>query len=154
FAGLYGVEEATAAKWEAGLVQPEPQIWERLRRLTLRTGSAIDEAQVRASPVYKYLAEMNDLTLPVVVSKGMIEALKGVGAWDETDQLVDTADFAHKSIYYEVSGTRALEIVQADPRWRSRDVLYAEVHCVAPLFGGIWVDGMIAPLRGQQAALI
>ncbi len=115
FAGLYGVDEVTVSRWERGLAHPNPEIWARLRDLTLKASSSLDEDLVKASPIYKYLADMKDLTHPIVASKGIIEALKAVGVMRPEDKPLDIAELAHKSPNYEVTGVRALEIIQADP---------------------------------------
>ena len=153
FAGLYGVDEATVAQWERGLAHPSPQVWARIRSITLSASSLLDEELVRASPVYKFLVDMEDLTKPIVASKGIIEAIKAVGALEIENRPFDLAEEARKSPCYEVSGPRALEILQADPGWGGGDIVYAEAHCMAlPL--GVWVDATIAPLPDRLAALI
>ena len=73
---LYGVDEATVSRWELGLTHPKPGIWARLRSITLKASSSLDEDLVRASPVYKVIVDMNDLTHPIVASKGIIEAVE------------------------------------------------------------------------------
>ena len=79
-AKLYGSDEATVSRWELGLAQPKPEIWPRLRSITLKASSSLDEDLVRASPLYKVIVDMKDLTHPIVLSKGIIEAVKGVGS--------------------------------------------------------------------------
>jgi transcriptional regulator with XRE-family HTH domain len=154
FAGLYGVDEAIVSQWERGLAHPPPQVWARIRSITLRASSVLDEELVRASPIYKFIVDMEDLTKPIVASKGIIEALNEVGALDEENYSFDLlVERARESPCYDVSGVRALEILDADPEWRCGDVVYAETHCmILPL--GIWVDAMIAPLPDRLAALI
>jgi len=154
FAGLYGVDEATVSQWERGLAHPAPQVWARIRSITLSASSLLDEELVRASPLYKFVVEIEDLTKPIVASKGIIEAFEAVGALEVANRPFDVAEEARKSASYEVSGTRALEIVQADPGWPSGDIVYAEAHCASPPLGGVWVDAMIAPLPDRLAALI
>jgi hypothetical protein len=87
-----------------------------------------------------------------MIPDGLLEA---VGA-SETVRTLEGEKFdghARNSPSFEVSGVRALEILQADPGWRGGNVVHAEVHCmVLPL--GIWVDAMIAPLPDRLAALI
>jgi len=155
FASLYGVADATVSQWECGVAHPDPQIWARIRSLTLGASSVLDEELVRVSPLYKDLVDIDDLTKPIVASKGIIEALEAVGA-SETVRALEGAKFdehARNSSSFEVSGVRALETLQADPGWRGGNLVYAEVHCmVLPL--GVWVDAMIAPLPDRLAALI
>jgi transcriptional regulator with XRE-family HTH domain len=154
FAMLYGVDETAASQWERGLAHPGPATWARLRSLTLRAGSLLDEDMVRVSPLCKVIVGMEDLTRPVVRSRGIIEALKEVGVSEGEDQRFDFAEFARKSPLYEVSGTRALEIIRADPRWLRGDIVYAEIHCLSPALGDIWLDAMVAPLPERIAAII
>ncbi|HWT77346.1 MAG TPA: helix-turn-helix transcriptional regulator [Candidatus Methylomirabilis sp.] len=153
FAGLHGVDEATVTQWERGLAHPSAQIWARIRSVTLSASSVLEEELVRASPLYKFIADMEDLTSPIAVSKGIIESIEAVGASKEENFPLDFAQLDRQSPHYEITGTRALEIIQADPGWRSDDIVYAEAHCLAlPL--GIWVEAMVAPLPDRLAALI
>jgi transcriptional regulator with XRE-family HTH domain len=154
FAILYGVDEAAVYQWECGLAHPGREIWARLRNLTLKAGSLLDEDLVRISPLYKIIVGMDDLTRPIVTSRGITEALKALGASEGEDKLFDAAELARQSPHYEVSGTRALEIIQADPRWSRTHIVYAEVHCLSPALGDIWLDAMIAPLQERIAAII
>jgi transcriptional regulator with XRE-family HTH domain len=149
-----GVDVSIVYRWELGLACPSPEIWARLRNITLKPSSLIDEDLVRASPVYKLIVNMDDLTSPIVASKGIIEALEAVGAFKGEHEPFDFAARARNSPDYEMSGTRALEIIQRDRRWRTGKIVYAEVHCLSPALGGIWVDAMIAPLPERIAALI
>jgi len=145
FAGPCGVDEVTVSQWERGLAYPAPQVWARIPSITLSASSVLDEELVRASPLYKFIVDMDDLTKPIVASKGIIEALEAVGASEAVGALEGKSafgEYARKNPCYEVSGARALEILQADPGWRGGDVVYAEAHCmVLPL--GIWVNAMI-----------
>src|SRR5262245_46894641 len=86
FAALYGTDDPTVSRWESGLARPNPEIWARLRDLTLRASSSLDEDLVRESPVYKAIVDIADLTCPVVASKGILEAVKAVGAADWEDK--------------------------------------------------------------------
>jgi hypothetical protein len=101
----------------------------------------------RVSTVYKYIVDIHDLTSLIVASKGIIEALKAVGAYDEEDLPDDITELPRGSPHYAISGARALEIIQADPRWHSGD-------CLAPALSDVWVDGIVAPLPERIAALI
>jgi len=154
FAAIYGVDEATVSRWERGIDQPKPETWARLRTITLKASSALDVDLVRASPLYKFLVDMKDLTHPIVTSKGVIEALKAVGASELEDKPFYITEPTRKSPLYEISSIRALETIQADPHWLGGDIVYAEVHCIVATFGDIWVDAMIAPLPDRLAALI
>jgi hypothetical protein len=153
FAALYGVDETKVYQWELGLEHPNPKTWSRLRNLTLSAGSLLDEDLIRVSPLYKVLVDIEDLTSPIVASKGINEVVEAVGALKGEGQPMDAAELAHGSPQYEISGIRALEIIQADPRWQAREIVYAEAHCVSLAIGGVWIDAMIAPLPGRIAAL-
>jgi hypothetical protein len=98
--------------------------------------------------------DIKRLTKPIVASKGIREALEMVGSLKEKDRPFGIAYFARKSPQYKVSGTRALEILQANPKWLRGDIVYAEVHCISPALGSVWVDAMIAPLPDRSATLI
>jgi transcriptional regulator with XRE-family HTH domain len=152
-AELYGVDEGTVYQWELGVLHPKPEIWARLRDLTLKASSALDEDLVKASPLYKYLVDMKDLTNAIVASKGIAEVLEAVGCLETDDKPVDFVELARRSPNYEISGLRALEIIQVDPGWLGGDIVYAELHCMSTALG-VWIDGMIAPLPDRLEALI
>jgi hypothetical protein len=154
FAELYGADEATVYKWEVGVVHPSPEIWARLRNITLKASSLLDADLVRASPLYKVIVDIEDLTSPIVASKGVLEAIEACGCGAGEDKLFDAGDLACKSPYYEISGTRALEIIQADPRWHSGEIVYVEAHCLSCALGDIWLDAMIAPLPERIAGIV
>jgi transcriptional regulator with XRE-family HTH domain len=154
FAGLFGVDDGTVSRWERGKLHPAPKVWKQIRDITLKEDSLRDEALVRESPVYKYLVDIKRLTKPVVASRGITEALEIVGALKGKDRPFGIVNFARKSSQYKVSGTRALEIIQTNPDWQRGDIVYAEVHCISPALGGVWVDAMIAPLPDRSATLI
>ena len=149
-----GVDIGMVYRWELGLAHPSPEIWARLRNATLRASSFLDADLVRVSTVYKYIVDIHDLTSLIVTSKGIIETLKAVGAYDEEDLPEDITELPRGSPHYAISGARALELIQADPRWHSGEIVYAEVHCLAPALGDVWMDGMLAPLPERIAALI
>jgi hypothetical protein len=154
FAELYAVNVVMVYRWELGLSHPSPEIWARLRNIALKASSLLDTDLVRASPLYKVIVDMEDLTSPIVASKGIIEAIQAVEASGGEEKPFDAADLACKSPHYEISGARALEIVQVDPRWRSGDIVYAEAHCLSCALGDVWLDAMIAPLPERIAAII
>jgi hypothetical protein len=152
-AELYGVDVALVFRWELGLACPSPEIWADLRNATLKACSFLDVDLVRASTVYKYIVDIHDLTSQIVASKGIIKALKAVKAYEDEDLPDDIGELDRKSPNYAISGTRALEI-QADRRWHSGEIVYVEGHCLSPGLGGVWVEGILAPLPERIAALI
>src|SRR5262249_591507 len=117
-AELYGVDESTVYQWELGSAHPSVEIWARLRSVSLKASSFLDDDLVRVSPPYKFIVDIEELTSPIIASKGIIEALKAVRASKGEDRAFGLSEIARKSPHYQVSGIRALEIVQADPRWR------------------------------------
>ena len=154
FAELYGVDEATVYHWGLGLYRPSAEIWARLRKITLQAYPYLDEELVRASPVYKCIADMKDLTHPIVASRPVPELLKAVGAPEAGEKPFDfAAKLDRQSPDYEVSLLRALEMIQSDPEWLHGGIVYAEIHCVSAALEG-WVDVMVTPLPDQLAALI
>jgi hypothetical protein len=120
----------------------------------LKAGTFIEEDLVRRSPAYKYIVDIGDLTRPLLASKGVLEALAELGVSEAEEKPFDFAEVARKSADYEVSGTRALEIIRLNPRWIRGSVLYVEVHCISTSLGGIWADALIIPLPDCRAALI
>jgi hypothetical protein len=80
--------------------------------------------------------------------------MKAAGALEEEDKPFDLTEISRNSPDYEISGIRALEIIQADPRWSRGEIIYAEIHCLSHALGGVWVDAMAAPLPERIAAII
>ena len=54
---------------------------------------------------------------------------------------------------YEISGIKALSLVQSNQSWIRGEVVYAEAHCYSPALKR-WLDCVMAPLPGEHAALI
>ncbi len=54
---------------------------------------------------------------------------------------------------YDISGVKALSIIQANQSWIMGEVIYAEAHCFSPILRS-WLDWVVAPLPGRRAALI
>jgi hypothetical protein len=152
FATHFGVDEATVAGWENGQSHPSPKQWSWIHETVFRSSDIVSEA-VRAARTYKCVVSLNDLTSPSVISQGVEEALARVGieSKDLTGQLL--ANLVRSSPHYDISGVKALSIIQADQSWIAGEVLYAEAHCFSPLLRK-WLDCVIAPLPGKRAALI
>jgi transcriptional regulator with XRE-family HTH domain len=145
FAELFGVDDGTVSRWERGIVTPSPEHLIRLRDIN---AYAIFEEAVKASPVMKYVAHVNDLTHPVHISRGAREALKRLGLSERDLQELEVQPTNPE----EHGALRALGLIQQDPLWIRRRVIYAEAHCVTARFG--WVDAMIAPIHTQGLALV
>jgi len=77
-----GVDVGTVFRWELGLAHPSPETWARLRNATLKASSLLDADLVKVSTVYKYIVDIHDLTSIIVTSKGIIEPIKAVVAYD------------------------------------------------------------------------
>jgi hypothetical protein len=98
---------------------------------------------------------MDDLLHPVVISRGLAEFLIKVGY--SSGDLDRPEEVLYKvavgSSEYAISATRALTTIQNDPRWRRREIAYAEVHAFS---GRVqqWVYGLVSPLADLSAALV
>lgn len=133
FAKRFGVDEATVRGWEKGQACPSPKNWSWIRGSLSRSSNILSEA-VRSSHSYKCVVSLNDLTSPIIVSKGMEEALARIGIEREdlTGQFL--AILARSSPQYEISGIKALSMVQSNQSWIRGEVIYAEAHCYSPAF--------------------
>jgi hypothetical protein len=150
FGELFDVDVTTVSRWEHGKLRPHPAAWKRIRQIA---GAAYD--LVRASPVAKYVVRKNDLLHPSLISKGLEHILKRYGIDTKEVFLGDNLrERAHRSSQYPVSGMHALEMIQADPRWRDGSAVYAEAHCVSVLFGHIWSTLLVAPLADGDEAIL
>jgi transcriptional regulator with XRE-family HTH domain len=150
FAEIFGVDVTTVSRWEHGKLRPHPDAWKRIRQIA---GATYD--LVRASPVAKYVVRKNDLLHPSLISKGLERILKVYGINAKEVFLGDNLrERAHRSAQYPVSGMHALEMIQADPRWRDGSAVYAEAHCVSVLFGHTWCILLAAPLPDGDEAIL
>jgi hypothetical protein len=152
FATHFGVDEATVSGWENGQSHPSTKQWSWIHEAIFRSSDIVSEA-VRAARTYKFVVSQNDLTSPTVISRGVEEALARVGieSKDLTGQFL--AILVRSSPHYDISGVKALSIIQANQSWIAGEVLYAEAHCLSPLLRK-WLDCVIAPLPGKRVALI
>jgi transcriptional regulator with XRE-family HTH domain len=118
FAERFGVEDGTVSRWERGKLRPHPQALKQMRKIVIREGSFLSDALIRASHLAKIVTPMNDLTRALVVSEGVKDALKQAGVSHESlsSAIVDPKE-ARTSPHYKESAVRALELIQADPRW-------------------------------------
>jgi DNA-binding XRE family transcriptional regulator len=153
FAEDFGVDVSTVSRWERGKLRPNAKTIMRLQEIVLRSQSLLSDEVIKASSIFKYVAPVNDLTHPCVLSKGITEALYEAGI-KQTELRGDWwHDMADKSHTYDISSVKALDMIEADPDWRAGRVAYAESHCFAPklLF---WTNLMVAPLPDRSFALI
>ncbi len=154
FAERFGVEDGTVSRWERGKLRPHPQALKQIRKIVIHEGSFLSDALIRASHVAKIVTPMDDLTHAIVVSKGVKDALRQAGgSYDSLSNVIVDPKEALAWPHYEVSVVRALELIQADPRWLKGEIVYAEAHCRS-LRIGQWTHLMVAPLPDRCAALI
>jgi hypothetical protein len=97
----------------------------------------------------------NDLLRPALISQGLERILKRYGI--DTKEVFfgdNLRERVHRSAQYPVSGMHALEIIQADPRWRDGSAVYAEAHCISVLLGHTWSTLLVAPLPEEDEAIL
>jgi hypothetical protein len=152
FATHFGVDEATVSGWENGKARPSPKEWSWIHETVFHSSDIVSEA-VRAARTYKCVVSLNDLTSPVLISRGVEDALARVGIESKDLTGPFLPNLVRSSSHYEISGVKALSLIQANQSWIMGEVIYAEAHCFSPLLR-MWLDCVIAPLPGRQAALI
>jgi hypothetical protein len=150
FAELFEVDVGTVSRWETGRLHPSPNVWKRIRNV-----AHIRYELVEASPVMKYVVPVDDLFHPYIVSSGLERSLKRLGLSAGEMFAGDTfKDRSHATSIYPVSGYRAMEIIQADPRWLAGSIAYAEGHCVSVTLGNVWCYGLVAPIPDTREAVM
>jgi transcriptional regulator with XRE-family HTH domain len=150
FATMFDVDVTTVSRWEHGKVHPHPDAW---KRICQTAGAAYD--LVWASPVAKYVVCKNDLLCPSLISQSLERILKRYGINAKEVFLGDNLrERVYRSSHYPLSGMHALEIIQADPRWRDGSAVYAEAHCISVLFGHAWSTLLVAPLPDRDEAIL
>jgi hypothetical protein len=152
FATHFDVDEATVSEWENGKTRPCPKEWSWIHQTVFHSSAIVSEA-VRTARTYKCVVSLNDLTIPVVISRGVEDALArfGIESKDLTGPFLP--NLVRSSSHYDISGVKALSIIQANQSWIMGEVIYAEAHCYSPLLR-TWLDFVIAPLPCRGAALI
>ncbi|MGA7323018.1 MAG: helix-turn-helix transcriptional regulator [Rhodomicrobium sp.] len=153
FAEMFGVEDTTVSRWERGKLKPNPKVWKRIREIALRAATPLDAEVIRRSHVYKFIAWMNNLTEPKVVSRGIAIAMMKVGIMPHELTGAWWAAEAHKSPQYPISVFHALEEIQADKGWLQGQIAFAEAHAYS-LKLRKWMHIMVAPLPDSSTALI
>jgi transcriptional regulator with XRE-family HTH domain len=151
---LLNVDAATVSRWESGKLEPNPRAYATIREIAISDPRHSDDL-IRASRIMKFIAPIEDLATPLVISRGMTEALESVGYRfeDFTDHSLKISDIARDSKFWDVSGARALELISEHPRWRSGGIAYAEVHAYAPVIRK-WLWGMVGPMPDKGTALV
>jgi transcriptional regulator with XRE-family HTH domain len=148
-AEMLDVDDGTVSRWERGKLRPHPHQLKRIRGI-----AALDSERLRASPVLKYTAPMLELKHALVMSEGLERTASEAGT---TAQAVfrDVLNAARYSkTHYSVSGVRALEIIEQDPRWAAGSIAYARAHFVALYFGAQWAHGLVSPIPEKNEAVV
>jgi hypothetical protein len=115
--------------------------------MATKTDPFRSEDVIMASPVIKLLAPLNDLTTPLLVSKGMTEVLGELGYTFRdflTRQGRELWARPNERIY-GISTVRCLRDIEKDPRWLSGEIAYAEFRGFGKVMGA-WARGLAAPL--------
>jgi transcriptional regulator with XRE-family HTH domain len=147
FADHFGVETSTVSRWERGLVMPRPRALAEITKMATKTDPFRSKDVIMASPIIKFLAPLNDLTTPLVVSKGFTEVLgelgytfkdfltrRGKELWARPNERI-----------YGISTGQCLRDIQRDPRWLRGEIAYAEFRGFGKAMN-TWVRGLAAPL--------
>jgi transcriptional regulator with XRE-family HTH domain len=150
FAEQFEVDDGTVSRWERGKLRPSPAIVAQLREIVIRSSFVAGKELLRASPILKFVAPIDDLKHPCAISKGIRMALKRAGI---PDYDLSTPMEVQAGTSPELSGALALDTIQADPAWVNKHAAYAEAHCIAARLG-TWVDVMAIPLPDEPLALI
>jgi transcriptional regulator with XRE-family HTH domain len=146
FAEMFAVDPGTVSRWERGKALPAPEKLNRIRDINL---SVVVMGTTKASPMMKYVARRCDLKRPVVVSKGVRQAILRLGV-SEAD-LPGHIEQVLPVTPEEQGCLHALELIQQDPLWINRRAIFVETHCLSASFG--WVDAMIIPANPEFALL-
>ncbi|MGA7323986.1 MAG: hypothetical protein WBX25_05795 [Rhodomicrobium sp.] len=152
FAKRFGVDEATISGWERGKDLPPASDWSWIRESIFHSSNLLSEA-VKTARTLKCIVPLDDLTRPTLVSRGIEAALARIGIEPKDLTGPFFANLARSSPHYDISGIKALSMIQSNQDWIRGEVLFAEAHCYSPAFK-TWLDGVIAPLPHTRAALI
>ncbi len=146
FAGMCEVDTGAVSRWERGKVRPAQKIFDLVRGVNRE--SAVQA--VKASPVMKYVAHMDDLTHRCVVSKGLHSVLQEAGV--SHLELASIGEVPKSLTYPLIDTYRAIELIQRDPLWVERRAIYADSHCLSTF--GYWISLLAAPLPDRPYALV
>jgi len=128
-------------------VKPRPRALAEITKMATKTDPFRSEDVIRASPLIKFLAPLNDLATPLVASKGLIEVLEDLGytfrdfvrrqgkeLWARPNERI-----------YPISTVRCLRDIEKDPRWLRGETAYAEFRGFGKAINA-WIRGLAAPL--------
>jgi transcriptional regulator with XRE-family HTH domain len=158
FADKYKVDEATVSQWERGVLEPSPAVLAKIHTIaSVAHAPSYSPDLIRASPVFKFLAPMDRLTRPVMISRGVATWLAAkVGLTEEElinhPELVIEHHANPGDPDYPNSIGRALRMVQEDPRWLKLEISYVELRGYGRILGG-WGRGLVAPVPDEGLAL-
>lgn len=143
FGQRLGVEASTVSRWERGKMRPSADIWSQVIKIV---ADVRIDTFVRASNLFKYIAPIGNLLMPILMSHG-------AAAFYESEYC-ELARSVRSDPHYPISGVRALEIIGSDPQWQTGDVTHASAHCLAVNLNRTWVDLMVTALPEKQQAII
>ena len=161
FAEKYKVDEATVAQWERGVMEPSPAVLAKIHTIaSVVHAPSYSPDLVRASPVFKFLAPMDHLTQPVIISRGVARWLSTPCAkcGCDPEEFINHPEAVIEHYAnpgdpdYPNSIGRALRMVQEDTRWLRLEISYAELHGIGRLFRS-WCYGLVAPVPDEGLTL-
>src|SRR5258706_12285303 len=118
----FEVEPSTISRWERGVVEPAPKTLSRFRDIAASHDPYTSKNLLAASPVFKYLAPMDDLRTPVLLSQGVLETLLSVGAISSFEEFLAYPAEIRKiwikpdDPHYEHSSSKPAAMLQGEPR--------------------------------------
>ncbi len=146
FAEEMDVDPATVSRWECGKLTPSPSVLSRIREISRRAEPAHSDAYILSSPTMKYLCKLDDFSVPILLSKGLLEAL-GV----TLEEVLKDPDRLWSA---DSDGQRVNDIVQADPRWLRGEIAFFEAIHKAAIPGETrWWRSIGAPIAESGAML-
>jgi hypothetical protein len=132
-------------------VKPRPRALAEITKIAAKTDPFRSEDVIMASPLIKFLAPLDDLTTPMIVSKGLTEALEDLG-YTRRDFLTRQG----KELWarpneriYGISTARCLRDIQKDPRWLRGEIAYAEFRGFGKAINA-WIRGLAAARSRQR----
>ena len=146
FAEEMDVDPATVSRWECSKLTPSPSVLSRIREISRRAEPAHSDAYILSSPTMKYLCKLDDFSVPILLSKGLLEAI-GV----TLEEVLKDPDRLWSA---DSDGQRVNDIVQADPRWLRGEIAFFETIHKAAIPGETrWWRSIGAPTAESGAML-
>jgi transcriptional regulator with XRE-family HTH domain len=157
FAERFDVAISTVSRWERGRLHPAPKDYARIRAIEVADPNSARDL-IRASRVYKFLADISDLRHPMVISRGLADGVAEATGYTP-EELGQTADLLLHSTYgpgsthWNISTTHGLEVIEKTPCWQRGEIAYAEMHAYS-LRLKTWLYSLIAPIADLDFALV